>query len=182
MIFCIPPAGHGDMHPPLALLRQKHQKKWPKSDRKSPEHEKQCDRTPFADLLLRHPELEFENLLWERFQGVSGLLPDWRPEIPSRTEDGSQLLRAGLNFSWPNIARWDPLFDPKVTPGEVYVGRHSLRSFPENDARNSLLASINLVRIPLCSQRSQCFYALRQGCWKCCGRWQNEENQKSSLN
>ena len=35
---------------------QKHQKKWPKSDRKSPENEK-SDRTPFAALLLRYPDL-----------------------------------------------------------------------------------------------------------------------------
>ena len=30
-------------------------KKWPKSDRKSPENKK-SDRTPFADLLLWHPD------------------------------------------------------------------------------------------------------------------------------
>ena len=34
---------------------QKNQKKWSKSDRKSPKNEN-SDRTPFADLFLRHPE------------------------------------------------------------------------------------------------------------------------------
>ena len=51
----------------------------------------------FRDFLPYRSQ-EFQNLLWERFQGVSGLLPDLRPEMPIRTEGASQTAGAPVEY------------------------------------------------------------------------------------
>ena len=54
---------------------------------------------------------------------------------PERTtsRDGCVLLKKNINFLWPKMARWDPVFDTKDRPEKVYVGPLS-RSFPGNEA------------------------------------------------
>ena len=98
-------------------------KKWPRGDRNSPETKK-SDRTPFADLLLRHPELsgpmlraiarlsqryplQRYPLLWYGVVRVS-MWPNWvRAELVQREVSGKKfqvkltvtvLLIPGLSY------------------------------------------------------------------------------------
>ena len=113
---------------------QKHQKKWPKKwPKESRKRNEKSDRTPFADLLLRHPEQGFE------------MMKPWNREIEAMKattshEDSSlHLVSRGFCYfvdgrcapwpwccmSCPNSAQaliplWSPAHPPPWEMGEVF--------------------------------------------------------------